>query len=317
LKFGVDDTQRGTLRGVLRDVGEQDPPAARDPWEIHGSAQTLDAPIFGPPNPWRVVGLAAAITAAACALGGGAYAIATAGETPPETTTSAAPPPTTTIPITEPKPPPTRPTSIPRPTCPPLANKPFVRAQPQNSPTDSPDACNYLGFLPDACVRAYFKEKDAGASAWMLRVSDAWAHRARKQLMPYEPPDYHGPKQCNPKGTCLKEDQGIMCLAVAEDLAAQNKDRAASEALRFGCGCDGARAAVPLLGGTLACIGKDPVDRSAKLQVDEAKDLKACAPCGKDGLAACQRAYKRMCDANEYELARYLREVHVPRCQRK
>ncbi len=202
----------------------------------------------------------------------------------------------------------------------------FVRTAPEEPA--GVDACAYLGGMGFACVDALVSEKDPLKRRYMRRLSDAaaclerdardkneWGGTAHAELA----------LECSDSGPCGKKtpenawkDDGYACLTKAEIAANEDKDAAkARKAHARACQCDPIRAQIPVLGGLLACDGPNlPVERGKTCDLDEAKDVRACAECQAEGGAeACGKEIGRLL-TSDVELADYLQKVHVPRCQK-
>ncbi|MFO0547812.1 MAG: hypothetical protein U0271_05465 [Polyangiaceae bacterium] len=203
----------------------------------------------------------------------------------------------------------------------PVAAK-FVRERPTEPA--SVDACAYIGGMGFACLDALMAEKDPIKQRYMRRLSDADARQSLESMKQGQPNGVAHAEMamaCAESGACKQKDadgnmmdDGYACLTKAQSLAF-DKDPAAQAAHKRACECDPERAQIPVMGGYLACDGKDkPVTRGEGLSIEEANDIRACGECdGEKGPAACQREIDRLKDKDR-ELSDYLRTVHVPRC---
>ena len=202
----------------------------------------------------------------------------------------------------------------------------FARQRPDQV-DHGPDACAYTGGLGFACLNALLDEKDAVHRRYMRRMSDSDAREAFDALERGEANGVAHAEMalfCKDKGACggkdssgTVQDDGYACLTKAE-AARQQKDLAASRTAHArACRCDPTRAQIPVMGGFLACDGRDkPVERGKNLTTAEAAEVRACAVCDAEkGPAACTREVQRL-TASDPELAKYIETVHVPRCRK-
>ena len=205
----------------------------------------------------------------------------------------------------------------------------FIRERPLADEQHSgPDACAYIGGLGFNCVDALLEEKDPVKQRYMRRMSDADARQAWDALKRGEPNGVaHGEMAllCAASGPCGKTDKsgaimddGYACLTAAEGARDQKDDAGSKAAHARACKCDPRRAQIPVMGGFLACDGKDkPVERGQNLTTEEAADVRACAECDPDkGPAACAKEIKLLA-SSDAELAKYIETVHIPRCQKR
>jgi hypothetical protein len=200
----------------------------------------------------------------------------------------------------------------------------FVRQKPEER--HGVDACAFLGGSGMACLEALTEEKDPILRRYMRRLSDADARQAFDDLKRGEPGGVAHAEMamlCNASGPCGKKvsdiagDGGYSCLTKAE-AARQQKDLKTSKAAhKRACHCDPTGAQIPVMGGFLACDGKDkPVERGELLSTAEAADVRDCATCDADkGVAACAREITRL-KSSDAEIAHYLETVHVPNCKK-
>jgi hypothetical protein len=220
----------------------------------------------------------------------------------------------------------------------------FVRTRPSEDDVAGVDACAFIGGFGFACLNALVKENDPVHRRYMRRLSDADAQDTFQQRW-VEPPHAELALQCNESGPCGKKtkdghpgDGGYACLTAAEreredahllqtgEDAPPSKNPAADAAAALArsrraheraCHCDPEHGQIPVMGGSLACDGKDkPVERGGTLSREGAEDIRACAICDPEkGPPACAREIERLATADP-ALAQYLKTVHVPRCQR-
>jgi uncharacterized protein YgiM (DUF1202 family) len=218
----------------------------------------------------------------------------------------------------------------------------FVRRPPTHEEAAGVDACAYQGGFGFACLNALKAEKDPVRRRYMRRMTDATAHETFHGWM--EPAHAEFAMECNDKGPCGKTtangipgDWGYACLTKAEaeretrELVKQGKDSprsahpaadAAAAAARSkaaharACHCDPESAQIPVMGGSLACDGKDkPVERGGDVGAEEAAEILACAACDPDrGAGACAHEVQRL-GSSDPELAKYIGSVHVARCR--
>lgn len=238
------------------------------------------------------------------------------GGAPSATVVVAPRPPPSSEPVTAATPAPTA-----RPAAP--AGAAFVR-KPLSDPEKDltgPDACAYTGMSGLACLKALLAEQDAVRRRYMRRLSDADARWALDALARDEPSGVAHPEMslsCKDPGPCPGKVSfyGYVCLTKAE-AALQQKDLATSRAAHeHACRCDPTGAQIPVMGGLLACDGKDkPVRRGQSLTTQEAADVHACGVCDAEkGPAACAREVRRLA-TGDAALAKYIETVHVPRCK--
>jgi hypothetical protein len=251
---------------------------------------------------------------------GSVLALACKPSTPggaPSATVVVAPRPPSSEPVAAATPAPTA-----RPAAP--ADAAFVRKLPSGPPEQDltgPDACAYTGWSGLACLKALLAEQDAVRRRYMRRLSDADARRALDALAGDEPSGLAHAElasSCRDPGPCPGNMNwyGYACLTKAE-AALQQKDLATSRAAHeHACRCDPKGAQIPVMGGLLACDGKDkPVRRSQILTTQEAADVHACGVCdAENGPAACAREVRRLA-TGDAALAKYIETVHVPRCR--
>lgn len=204
---------------------------------------------------------------------------------------------------------------------PPVAVK-FVRERPAEP--SGVDACAYIGGMGFACLDALIAEKDPIKQRFMRRLSDADARQSLEAMKLGQPNGVAHAEMalaCAESGACKQKDadgnvldDGYACLTKAQSLAFE-KDPGAATVHKRACECDPDRAQIPVMGGYLACDGKDkPVTRGENLSLEEANDIRACGECDPEkGPAACQREIDRLKDKDR-ELSDYLRTTHVPRC---
>ncbi len=197
----------------------------------------------------------------------------------------------------------------------------FVRARPESADRKGADACAYLGGFGFACLDAMLAEKNQVIKRYMRRMSDADARLAYDQWVAKNMNGVAHAEfsdQCADKGPCKgtagKSDDGYACLTRAE-MAIQEKNEAESRsAHERACKCGSERAQIPIMGGFLACQDKTPEKRGQNIATAEAVEIRACAECDAEkGAAACAKEVERLTKSDP-ELAKYIIEVHVPRC---
>lgn len=221
-----------------------------------------------------------------------------------------------------PAPPSAAPAPSAAPTTPAPADGRFVRERPGER--EGVDACAYLGGMGFACVDAIIAEKDPVKRRYMRRLSDAEARLARdaNEKGPWGGVAHAEVSMfCDDTGPCGKKgerDDGYACLTKAEMILHENKNPAkAKQAQARACKCDPDRAQIPVPGGALACDGPNkPVERGKNLDLQEAREIRACAECDAEaGPKACEKEIGRL-RAKDPEIAAYLETTHLPRCQR-
>jgi hypothetical protein len=200
----------------------------------------------------------------------------------------------------------------------------FVRTKPEEP--HGVDACAFLGGSGMACLEALKEEKDPILRRYMRRLSDADARQGFDELKRGEPGGVAHAEVallCNDSGPCGKKvngvpgDDGYACLTKAE-AARQQKDLKASKAAhKRACHCDPTGGQIPVMGGFLACDGKDkPVERGELMSTAEAADVRDCARCDAvKGVAACGREVARL-KASDADVAHYVETVLVPNCRK-
>jgi len=203
----------------------------------------------------------------------------------------------------------------------------FVRERPFGDDVKGVDACAYIGGMGFACLDALLAETDPIKKRYMRRLSDADAHdsiASEKKGEPGGVPHAEFALNCVESAACGKkskegnpEDDGYFCLTKAE-IGRTEKDAAKMrKAHAFACKCGGDRASIPVMGGYLACDGTKPVERGHELSDEEATEIRDCATCDPDkGPIACEREIARL-KQTDADVASYLQNTHVPRCQAK
>jgi hypothetical protein len=220
----------------------------------------------------------------------------------------------------------------------------FIRRRPTNDEARAGgvDACAYTGGFGFSCLNALKAETDPVRRRYMRRMSDASARETFQGWM--EPAHAEFSLECNDSGPCRKTtangipgDWGYACLTKAEAeretsaLVKLGKEypRSAHPALDSAaalarskaaharaCHCDPESAQIPVMGGSLACDGRNkPVERGGDVTPEEAAEILACATCDQDrGAAACSHEVQRL-TSSDPELAKYIGSSHVARCR--
>ena len=203
------------------------------------------------------------------------------------------------------------------------ANWKFVRERPTDP--QGMDACAYTGGLGFACIDALLAETNPAKKRYMRLLTHSDARASFDELKKGNPGGVAHAEiamMCADSGPCKQKgesgdemDDGYACLTKAESLH-QEGDSAASAAHKRACACDHDRAQIPVMGGMLACDGKDkPVNRGTVLTTEQAKQVEACSTCDpKDGPSGCA-AIMTMLERQDPEVVALIDKTVVPRCQ--
>ena len=195
----------------------------------------------------------------------------------------------------------------------------FVRTKPPHDKKAGVDSCAYTGGIGMACIDAYKKETDAVKKRFMRLLTDADARFAQDDLAKGQPGGVAHAEvsmNCNASGPCQPDkDDGYSCLTKAEMAHQEGKAAEAKAAHQRACECDAKGAALPVMGGQLACEGSKPVNRGKVLTTAEAKAVRACATCDPQaGPEGCAQVIDKLASSDQ-ALATYIEQTHVPRCQ--
>ncbi len=244
---------------------------------------------------------------------------------PSQVASAAPPPPTATAVPSAPAPPSASAAAKPR------RDAPFVRVPPHsaNSDADWVDACLQVGGSYYSCGGAIREADAAGDQAYrrfLWRI--AQAHAAGKSTYDNGPDSdddvAHAevPAMCDVTKPC-GGDPSTMVSNTAETCLSRTLTETSPARARAAhakaCQCDKAEGAIPAYNGTpfICDAAGKPAFIAPGMKPDVAKDILDCALCHpKRGPKACEAEMKRHA-ASDAELAAFILDRHIPRCQTK
>lgn len=208
-------------------------------------------------------------------------------------------------------------------------NAPFVHS-PRGRQTDSVDDCTQVGGNYFSCRSAYEGESDPIVKRYLLRIARGYAAGVKSYESEGAPiPDDEGmphaempamcdiTKPCDSTNGSAELNGPTNCLARAFEERLRNHPKEARAAHALACKCNDDKPAFIAYNASAEICDDDgkPAFIAPDLSRDEGSDIVACAGCdATDGLAACKREIARL-EASDAEVARYIAEQRVPRCQ--